>query len=176
MASAKALNFNDKSPLLCSKMPHPPRAVRYPAVPAQAGSPGKGHLLVREKRASGLIFWTSTWAAAPKITNSGAGGKLLLDPPSADGWSLRPAAAPGRDAPLTVKMRIGWDAEHLTGVEVAKRSAANGADPDRRAWLPGSRCTCHPLMPAAIAAIKQAIVHLGWPTATFTTAEGALTQ
>ena len=34
----------------------------------------------------------------------------------------------GDDTPLTVKMRIGWDADHLTGVEVAKQLEANGAD------------------------------------------------
>ena len=44
----------------------------------------------------------------------------------ADGAAARRA---GRDTPLTVKMRIGWDADHLTGVEVAKRvEEANGAD------------------------------------------------
>lgn len=34
----------------------------------------------------------------------------------------------GPDKPLTVKMRIGWDAEQLTGVAVARQCEANGAD------------------------------------------------
>lgn len=65
---------------------------------------------------------------APKITGSGAGSKLLLDPPLCGQMVAAARRALGEDTPLTVKMRIGWDADHLTGVEVAKQVEANGAD------------------------------------------------
>ena len=72
-------------------------------------------------------------------------------------------------------MRIGWDADHLTGVEVAKSrsrptvrisspyTAARGAD------------VYPPIDTAAIAAIKQAVTIPVLANGDVTTANGALT-
>ena len=46
---------------------------------------------------------------APKIVSGGAGSKLMLDP-------------------VTVKMRKGWDADHITAVECAKACEQAGAE------------------------------------------------
>ena len=64
---------------------------------------------------------------APKITSSGAGSKLMQDRSCAAACGRCPRSL-GPDKPLTVKMRIGWDAEQLTGVAVARQCEANGAD------------------------------------------------
>ena len=88
----------------------------------------KAILLVREKGIRFDILDINMGCPAPKITNSGAGSKLLLDPPLCGRMVAAARRALGEDTPLTVKMRIGWDAEHLTGVEVAKQCEANGAD------------------------------------------------
>ena len=65
---------------------------------------------------------------APKITSSGAGSKLMQDPELCGRMVAAARGALGPDKPLTVKMRIGWDAEQLTGVAVARQCEANGAD------------------------------------------------
>ena len=44
---------------------------------------------------------------SPKITNSGAGSKLLRDPPLCGRMVAAARRALGEDTPLTVKMRIG---------------------------------------------------------------------
>ena len=63
---------------------------------------------------------------APKITGPGAGSSLLRDPQRAEAIVRAVCRAAG-DIPVTVKLRIGWDEEHLTGVEVAKRCEDAGA-------------------------------------------------
>ena len=65
---------------------------------------------------------------APKITGGGAGSKLMLDPPLCGAMVRAARAALGEEVPLTVKMRIGWDDDHLTGPEVARQCEAGGAD------------------------------------------------
>ena len=62
-----------------------------------------------------------------------------------DGEFIPARRALGEDTPLTVKMRIGWDAEHLTGVEVAKQCEACAfCRPTRRtSWCrTSSACAC----------------------------------
>ena len=65
---------------------------------------------------------------APKIVSGGAGSKLMQDPELCGRMVAAARGALGPDKPLTVKMRIGWDAEQLTGVAVARQCEANGAD------------------------------------------------
>ena len=65
---------------------------------------------------------------APKIISSGAGSKLMQNPELCGRMVAAARGALGPDKPLTVKMRIGWDAEQLTGVAVARQCEANGAD------------------------------------------------
>ena len=67
-------------------------------------------------------------AGGQKITSSGAGSKLMQDPELCGRMVAAARGALGPDKPLTVKMRIGWDAEQLTGVAVARQGEANGAD------------------------------------------------
>ena len=66
---------------------------------------------------------------APKITSGGAGSKLLLDPARCGAIVKAAREALGGERPLTVKMRIGWDADHLTGPAVAKACEENGGRP-----------------------------------------------
>lgn len=60
-----------------------------------------------------------------KIVGNGEGSALLKDPARAAEIVRRTSAA--IRLPVTVKMRIGWDAEHLTAVEFAKRMEDAGA-------------------------------------------------
>lgn len=63
---------------------------------------------------------------APKITSSGAGSKLMLDP-ALCGDIVRAVVKESNGKPVTVKMRAGWDDDHVTAVEVAKQVEAAGA-------------------------------------------------
>ena len=63
---------------------------------------------------------------APKITSSGAGSRLMQDPVLA-GQIVQAAVQASDGRPVTVKMRLGWDNQHLTAREVALRCEEAGA-------------------------------------------------
>lgn len=62
----------------------------------------------------------------PKITKNGDGSALLRDTEKV--YSVVKAAKSASTKPITVKIRIGWDDEHLNGVENAKAIEEAGAD------------------------------------------------
>ena len=62
---------------------------------------------------------------APKIVSGGAGSKLMLDPDRC-GRIVEQVVAHTKH-PVTVKMRKGWDADHITAVECAKACEQAGA-------------------------------------------------
>src|SRR5215470_2147896 len=64
---------------------------------------------------------------APKIVKGGDGAAVLRDPDLAVRIcdAVRKAV---KKAPVTVKMRLGWDAENFTFLEIAKRAEAVGID------------------------------------------------
>ena len=62
---------------------------------------------------------------APKIVSGGAGSKLMLDPARCGRIVEQVVANTKR--PVTVKMRKGWDADHITAVECAKACEQAGA-------------------------------------------------
>ncbi len=63
---------------------------------------------------------------APKIVSGGAGSKLMLDPDLCGRIVEQVKANTSR--PVTVKMRKGWDADHVTAVECAKACEQAGAE------------------------------------------------
>ena len=117
----------------------------------------KAILFIREKGIQFDILDINMGCPAPKITSSGAGSKLLLDPPLCGQMVAAARRALGEDTPLTVKMRIGWDADHMTGVEVARQLEANGADLIAVHGRTREQMYIPPIDTAAIAAIKQAV-------------------
>ena len=175
MASAKALNFNDQKSFALLKDAHPHGLYAIQLFGCEPEALEKAILLVREKGIRFDILDINMGCPAPKITNSGAGSKLLLDPPLCGRMVAAARRALGEDTPLTVKMRIGWDAEHLTGVEVAKQCEANGADLIAVHGRTREQMYIPPIDTAAIAAIKQAVSVPVLANGDITTAEGALT-
>ena len=128
MASAKALNFHDEKSLALLRDKHPHGLYAIQLFGAEPESMAKAILFVREQGIQFDILDINMGCPAPKITGSGAGSRLLLDPPLCGQMVAAARKALGDDTPLTVKMRIGWDADHMTGVEVAKQLEGNGAD------------------------------------------------
>ncbi|MBQ8209717.1 MAG: tRNA dihydrouridine synthase DusB [Clostridia bacterium] len=62
---------------------------------------------------------------APKIVKGGAGSALMRTPELAG--RIIKAVTSAVDIPVTVKIRSGWDAEHINAVEMAKIAEDNGA-------------------------------------------------
>ncbi|EQC56375.1 tRNA-dihydrouridine synthase [Lactococcus cremoris subsp. cremoris TIFN6] len=60
----------------------------------------------------------------PKVTKNEAGSQLLLDPDKV--YDVVSAVSKSISRPLTVKIRIGWDDDHLFAVENAKAIEAGG--------------------------------------------------
>lgn len=92
---------------------------------------------------------------APKIVSAGAGSKLMLDPELCGRIVEQVAAHTTRL--VTVKMRKGWDADHITAVECAKACAQAGA----AAIAVHARTRAEMYTPgidlSIIAAVKQAV-------------------
>lgn len=61
---------------------------------------------------------------APKIVKNGAGSALLRDPERAG--RIMEALVRSTRLPVTVKMRIGWDAESINVIDMARRAEAAG--------------------------------------------------
>ncbi len=62
---------------------------------------------------------------APKVASSGGGALLMKDPILAA--NIVKAVTEVSTVPVTVKMRSGWDADHINAVELAKRCEDAGA-------------------------------------------------
>ena len=174
MASAKALNFGDRKSFALLKDPDPHGIYAIQLFGAEPETLAKAILLVREKGIHFDILDINMGCPAPKITSSGAGSHLLLDPPLCGAMVAAARKALGDDTPLTVKMRIGWDADHMTGVEVAKQCEANGADLLAVHGRTREQMYIPPIDTGAIAAIKQAVKVPVLANGDVTTAEGAL--
>ncbi|WP_295339742.1 tRNA dihydrouridine synthase DusB [uncultured Subdoligranulum sp.] len=174
MASAKALNFGDRKSFALLKDTDPHGIYAIQLFGAEPETLAKAILLVREKGIRFDILDINMGCPAPKIISSGAGSHLLLDPPLCGAMVAAARKALGDDIPLTVKMRIGWDADHMTGVEVAKQCEANGADLLAVHGRTREQMYIPPIDTGAIAAIKQAVSIPVLANGDVTTAEGAL--
>lgn len=124
MVSAKAITFGDRKSmeLIRDRDPHGIYGVQLfgsePQVMAQAAE------MIREQKFD--FYDINMGCPAPKITGSGAGSRLMLDPALCGEITAAVVKAAG-DRPVTVKMRAGWDEDHITAVEVARQVEAAGA-------------------------------------------------
>ena len=174
MASAKALNFNDAKSFALLKDKHPHGLYAIQLFGAEPAALEKAVYAVQEKGIDFDILDINMGCPAPKITNSGAGSKLLLDPPLCGQMVAAARHALGDEKPLTVKTRIGWDETNLTGVEVAKQCEGNGADLLAVHGRTREQMYVPPINAEAIAEIKAAVGIPVLANGDVTTAEGAL--
>ncbi|SIT93315.1 tRNA dihydrouridine synthase DusB [Edaphobacillus lindanitolerans] len=78
-----------------------------------------------DKQSNADIIDINMGCPVNKIIRCEAGAKWLLDPDKIH--EMVSAVVSAVDKPVSVKMRIGWDDEHLFGVENAKAAEAAGA-------------------------------------------------
>ena len=129
MVSAKALTMGDKkSPrLMAGGGGDAPFGVQlFGAQPDVMAEAARLICDMRGKMPFDFIDINMGWPA-PKIAGPGAGSALLKDPPLAGAIARAVRDAAPADVPVTVKLRIGWDADTMTGLEVARRCADAGA-------------------------------------------------
>lgn len=174
MASAKVITFGDKKSLalLRDRDPHGLYAVQL--FGCEPDLLGQAIAILRDREIRFDILDLNMGCPAPKITGGGAGSKLMLDPALCGAMVRAARQALGEDTPLTVKMRTGWDDEHLTGPEVARQCEQNGADLLVVHGRTREQMYIPPIDPAAIAEIKRAVSIPVFANGDVTTAEGAV--
>lgn len=92
---------------------------------------------------------------APKISGNGAGSALLKNPDLAG--RIIKAVSSAVDIPVTVKIRIGWDSEHINAVEMAKIAQENGAKALTVHGRTRTQMYAPPVYKDVIAKVKKAV-------------------
>ena len=124
MCSSKALMYNDdKTKLLLNTMDE-----RRPVAVQIFGSDIDAIAFATEyinDRNLADIIDINMGCPAPKVVKNGDGSKLLLEPEKV--YEITKVAVENSKIPITVKIRAGWDSEHITAIEVAKNIEKAGA-------------------------------------------------
>lgn len=123
MVSAKGVTMGDRKSgelMNLSESEHPTAIQIFgisPAVMSEAA--------LAAKAAGADIIDINMGCPAPKIVKGGAGSALMKTPELAG--EIIHAVVQIADMPVTVKIRTGWDAEHINCIEMAKIAEENGA-------------------------------------------------
>ncbi len=129
MVSAKGLKYQDKKTaklLELSDNEHPAAAQIFGSDPENI----RQTVSLATEIAKADILDINMGCPAPKITSNGDGSALMKNPKLA-GECVAAAVGGlrenGIEAPVTVKMRIGWDSDSINAVDFAKICEENGA-------------------------------------------------
>ena len=124
MVSSKALFYNDNKTktLLNVEGEKKPISIQIFGNDEEAMSYATKYIC--EKRIADIID-INMGCPAPKVTKNGEGSKLMLDPDKVE--SIVKAVVESSSVPVSVKIRKGWDNDHINAVEVAKRIEKAGA-------------------------------------------------
>lgn len=125
MASAKALNFGDRKSFALLKDPDPHGIYAIQLFGAEPETLAKAILLVREKSIRFDILDINMGCPVPKIVGNGEGSALMRDPKLVERIVSKVAGAIQK--PVTVKIRKGFDDDHVNAVEIARIAEASGA-------------------------------------------------
>ena len=122
MVSSKALYYNDEKTKELLKMDGEKRPVS-----AQIFGSDEASMSYAAKYVSQIadIVDINMGCPAPKVVKNGDGSKLLLDLDKV--YSIVQAVVKSSTVPVTVKIRKGWDNEHIVAVEAAKAIESAGA-------------------------------------------------
>ena len=122
MVSSKALYYNDEKTKELLKMDGEKRPVS-----AQIFGSDETSMSYAAKYVSQIadIVDINMGCPAPKVVKNGDGSRLLLDLDKV--YSIVQAVVKSSTVPVTVKIRKGWDNEHIVAVEAAKAIENAGA-------------------------------------------------
>ena len=120
MVSAKALSFENKKTYKLMNTENLPTAVQL-----FGSDPETVAAAVPEAEKRGLFLDINMGCPAPKITGNGEGSALMKDLGRAG--AIIEATVAAATKPVTVKMRAGWDEEHINAPELARIAEKAGA-------------------------------------------------
>ena len=123
MVSSKAIFYNDEKTLKMLETCEEERPISMQIFGNDIESIGFSARYVSE---IADILDINMGCPAPKVVKNGDGSKLLLDMNKI--YEIVKEAKKNCKKPLTVKIRKGWDSEHIVAVEVSKIIESAGAD------------------------------------------------
>ena len=125
MVSSQGIHFRNERTLamLQSEPEERPLAMQIFAATPEMAAEAAAYV---EELGTADILDFNMGCPAPKIVKNGEGSALMRDPERAT--AILTAIRKAVKMPFTVKMRIGWDEDHINVVELAKRAEAAGVD------------------------------------------------
>jgi len=127
MVSAKALCYNDKKTEKLASISDFERPCGLQLFGSEPDILARAAEIVTDKFPPEFID-VNMGCPAPKIVNNGEGSALMKNPSLCYEIVARMRQAIGTRVPLTVKIRSGFDKEHINAVEVALMCEKAGAD------------------------------------------------
>ena len=124
MVSSKALFYNDDKTKLLLNMKDEKRPISAQIFGSDEESIAYAVKYICENKIADIID-INMGCPAPKVVKNGDGSKLLLDLNKVE--SIVKCAVKNSNIPVTVKIRKGWDNEHIVAVEAAKTIEKAGA-------------------------------------------------
>lgn len=124
MVSCKGLQYGDRKSgqlLQLGEAEHPAAAQLFGSDPALMAA-----AVIDAKRAGADIIDINMGCPAPKIVSSG-GGSALMRSPLLAGRIIEAVVKAAGETPVTVKLRKGWDEEHVNVCELAEIAEGCGA-------------------------------------------------
>lgn len=123
MVSAKGMHYNDEK---SAKLTLLDESERPAAVQIFGSEPEiMGEIAAKLNYSDASIIDINMGCPTPKITKNGEGSALMKNPDLV-GKIVRTVAS-STQKPVTVKIRKGWDDEHINAVEIALIAEENGA-------------------------------------------------
>jgi tRNA-dihydrouridine synthase B len=122
MVSSKAICYEDFRTFEMVNTDSEKRPISMQIFGSDPESMGKAAKIVSEKCD---ILDINMGCPAPKVVKNGDGSKLLLDLDLAE--EIVKSVVANSLKPVTVKIRKGWDSDHIVAVDVAKRIEKAGA-------------------------------------------------
>ena len=124
MVSSKGLFYNDEKTSLLMNTKGEKRPVAIQIFGSDADAIKYAVEYINKNNLSEIID-INMGCPAPKVVKNGDGSKLMLDIKKVE--NITKAAVQNSNIPITVKIRKGWDNEHINAVEVAEAIEQAGA-------------------------------------------------
>jgi tRNA-dihydrouridine synthase B len=121
MVSSKGMFYNDKKTKKLLEIDNSERPV---AVQIFGSDPKIMGEIAKEVSNYADIIDINMGCPVPKVVKNNEGSRLLLDLPLID--EITKEVVKNSKVPVTIKIRKGWDKEHIVAVEVAKIAEKNG--------------------------------------------------
>ena len=123
MVSSKAISYKDEKTLEMLKFDEAERPISMQIFGSDSEIMGEAAKYIEQ---FADIIDINMGCPAPKVVKNGDGSKLLLDLENVK--RIIETVRKSIEKPLTVKIRKGWDQEHIVATEVAKIAEEAGAD------------------------------------------------